>query len=211
MNNYTIFGIGFLAQGLFSARLLVQWIYSEKAGKVLSPAIFWQLSITASFLLFVYGILRKDIVIIGGQTISYFIYLRNLYFQGSWRQIPGPFRVLAIAFPFIAIIWLNFEDEYSLTNILSNKDISIQLYIWGGIGQLIFIFRFVYQWYCSEKAQESILPLGFWIISIIGSLMVIIYGIFRLDPVLFIGQLFGSTVYCRNIIIHRKHKKQKVL
>ena len=66
MNQYVIFSIGFLSQILFSARLLVQWISSEKAGRILSPLLFWQLSIFASFLMMVYGILRNDLAIIFG-------------------------------------------------------------------------------------------------------------------------------------------------
>ena len=76
MSDAYIYGVGFLAQGLFSARLIVQWIKSEKAGKSLSPTLFWQLSILASWMLFLYGLLRNDFAILLGQVISYFIYIR---------------------------------------------------------------------------------------------------------------------------------------
>ena len=66
-----IYVIGFLAQVFFSARILLQWILSERAKKVISPAIFWQLSIVGSYLLFVYGWLRDDFAIILGQIILY--------------------------------------------------------------------------------------------------------------------------------------------
>ena len=82
MNQYLVFSIGFLAQILFSARQLTQWIASEKAGRILSPLLFWQLSILASFLLMVYGILRNDLVIILGQIITYGVYIRNLHYHG---------------------------------------------------------------------------------------------------------------------------------
>ena len=48
-----IYVIGFLAQVFFSARILLQWILSERAKKVISPAIFWQLSIVGSYHLMV--------------------------------------------------------------------------------------------------------------------------------------------------------------
>ena len=70
-----IYVIGFLAQLLFSARLLLQWIMSEKAKKVVSPSIFWKLSLLGSYLLFMYGWLRNDFAIILGQLISYYIYI----------------------------------------------------------------------------------------------------------------------------------------
>lgn len=208
MNQYIIFSIGFLAQILFSARMLVQWFYSEKAGKVVSPLLFWQLSIFASFILIIYGILRKDLVIIAGQAITYCVYIRNLHFHGSWRKLPRPFRFLAFFFPFAAIVWLGIGSDYNFSKILVNKEIPLPLLVWGGAGQAIFTFRFIYQWICIEKANESILPLGFWVISIFGSAMVLTYAIFRRDPVLFTGQLFGFVVYGRNISIYLKNKNR---
>lgn len=73
-----IYIIGFLAQLLFSARLLLQWIMSERAKKVVSPSIFWKLSLIGAWLLFIYGWLRDDFAIILGQLISYYIYIWNL-------------------------------------------------------------------------------------------------------------------------------------
>jgi len=211
MSDYIIFGIGLFAQLLFSARILIQWISSEKARRVVSPVIFWQLSLAASFLLIVYGILRNDIVIIGGQFISYFIYIRNLRLKRSWRKIPLLFRISTLIFPVLAVFYLIIGKDYNYSSIFDNKNISSLLLIWGSVGQIIFVFRFIYQWYYSEKVKESVLPLGFWLISIIGSSMIIIYAIFRKDPVLLIGQLFGFFVYLRNIMISMKEKKAIIL
>ena len=72
---------------------------------------------------------------------------------------------------------------------------------------MVFSLRFVYQWIYSERRKESILPPGFWVISLIGSFMLIIYAVFRLDPVIFIGQLFGTVVYSRNIYLHYRYMK----
>ena len=201
MNQYLVFSIGFLAQILFSARQLTQWIASEKAGRVLSPLLFWQLSILASFLLMVYGILRNDLVIILGQIITYGVYIRNLHYHGFWAKLPGPIRILAFVFPGFALCWLLTGETYNIHKLFTNKDISSSLLIWGVIGQCIFTFRFVYQWLYSEKRKQSVLPIGFWIISITGSIMVLSYAIFRKDPVLFVGQLFGVVVYSRNILL----------
>ena len=71
-------GIGFVGQGLFASRFIVQWIYSEKIGKSSVPIIFWYLSIFGGIGLLIYAIFRKDPVIISGQTFGIFIYLRNL-------------------------------------------------------------------------------------------------------------------------------------
>ena len=70
--------IGFLGQGLFASRFIVQWIYSEKKGESSIPIIFWYLSIFGGLGLLVYAISRKDPVIITGQIFGIFIYTRNL-------------------------------------------------------------------------------------------------------------------------------------
>ena len=70
--------IGFVGQGLFASRFIVQWIYSEKKGESHIPLIFWYLSIFGGIGLLIYAIFRKDPVIIIGQTFGIFIYLRNL-------------------------------------------------------------------------------------------------------------------------------------
>jgi len=209
MNQHIVFSIGFLAQLLFSARQLSQWIASEKAGRILSPLLFWQMSILASFLLMIYGILRNDLVIILGQLITYGVYIRNLHYHGFWAKIPALVRIMAALFPGLAIFWLLSGETYNIHTIFSNKAISSSLMTWGLIGQTIFTFRFIYQWLYSEKRHQSLLPLGFWIISITGSMMVLSYAVFRKDPVLFIGQLFGVVVYSRNIVLGLRHRPSR--
>tara|TARA_B100000959_G_scaffold256167_1_gene289114 strand:+ start:313 stop:603 length:291 start_codon:yes stop_codon:yes gene_type:complete len=70
--------IGFLGQGIFASRFIIQWIYSEKKGMSYIPVIFWYLSIFGGIGLLIYAIFRKDPVIILGQSFGIFIYLRNL-------------------------------------------------------------------------------------------------------------------------------------
>ncbi len=77
-------GVGFSAQALFSARFLVQWIASERAGKSVVPVLFWYLSIVGSSMLLIYSIHRQDPVFILGQSVGLFIYCRNLYL--IWRE-----------------------------------------------------------------------------------------------------------------------------
>ena len=74
----------------------------------------------------------------------------------------------------------------------------------GLIGQLMFTGRFVVQWLASEKAGRSVVPVHFWYFSIVGSLVVLAYGIHKLDPVIILGQLPGSVIYSRNLWLIRK-------
>ena len=72
--------LGFIAQALFTARFLVQWIASERAGRSVIPVAFWIFSIFGGALLLLYALYRKDVVFILGQAFSFFVYARNLYF-----------------------------------------------------------------------------------------------------------------------------------
>ncbi|MFD2251778.1 lipid-A-disaccharide synthase-like uncharacterized protein [Pseudochelatococcus lubricantis] len=70
--------LGLLGQALFSARFLVQWIASERAGRSVVPVAFWFFSIGGGFITLIYGIVQREPVIILGQSLSLFIYARNL-------------------------------------------------------------------------------------------------------------------------------------
>lgn len=204
MSNWLIYGIGFLAQFLFSARLFVQWILSEKNKRIVTPSLFWKLSLLASFLLFVYGYLRDDFAIMLGQSLTYFIYIRNLHLQGEWQRSPLPLRLFLLIFPIIIVIYGYNNGEYDLYQLFHNEKIPFWLLLLGIISQIIFTLRFVYQWIYSEKNKISELPVGFWRMSVLGASLILTYAIFRKDPVLFVGHIAGLIIYIRNIIIWKK-------
>ena len=90
-------------------------------------------------------------------------------------------------------------------NSLSN--IEIIFLVIGFLGQGLFASRFVVQWIYSEKKGESSIPLIFWYLSIFGGIGLLTYAIFRKDPVIITGQLFGIFIYLRNLILIYKKKK----
>ncbi len=204
--NIGVFSVGLLAQIFFSARILYQWIATEKAGRILSPPAFWILSILGSYLLFIYGVLRDDFAIILGQFVSYYIYLWNLRMQGIWNKIAALIRAILLLTPLVAISIMLGDLPAFTDTFFNNKDIPLLLLLFGSAGQLIFSLRFVYQFIYSAAHHKSELPIGFWIISLSGSIMIIIYALFRLDPVLILGQAFGFIAYSRNIMIGLKNK-----
>ncbi|HYK45117.1 MAG TPA: lipid-A-disaccharide synthase N-terminal domain-containing protein [Parafilimonas sp.] len=206
MTSWIVIGIGAIAQILFSSRLVLQWILSEKHRKVLTPVLFWEFSLLASFLLFVYGYLRDDFAIMLGQTVTYYIYIRNMQLQHQWEKLPKALRVFIYVFPLLILVYGYNNGIYDRKNIFENEDIAPWLFVLGIISQLLFTFRFIYQWIYSEKRKESHLPLGFWVISLSGSFLILVYAAFRRDPVLLAGQLTGFIVYFRNIVIIQKNK-----
>ena len=199
-----IYVIGFLAQVFFSARILLQWILSERAKKVISPAIFWQLSIVGSYLLFVYGWLRDDFAIILGQIISYYIYIWNLDKKHQWKKLPFIIRTLLLLTPVAAILYMLKDASAFVDQFFRNEKIPLWLLIYGSMGQIIFTLRFVYQWIYSNRKDESLLPIGFWVISLLGALIIVSYAIYRRDPVLILGQSTGLIAYSRNIYLSRR-------
>ena len=203
-----IYVLGFTAQILFSSRMIMQWILSEKQKKVLTPILFWELSLLASFLLFIYGYARDDFAIMLGQSLTYFIYIRNLQFQGQWSKLPFIIRFLIFVFPVIVVVYSFFNNEYDLQKLFQNEAIPLWLLILGIVAQIIFTLRFLYQWIYSEKQKKSSLPLGFWWLSLAGSSLILIYAILRKDGVLLIGHLFGALMYIRNIIIHHNEIRE---
>lgn len=81
--------------------------------------------------------------------------------------------------------------------------------IWIGIGflgQAFFTSRFLVQWIISERRRESVIPIAFWWLSLLGGSTLLTYAIWRQDPVFILGQGTGLVVYIRNLILIRKRK-----
>ena len=79
-------GVGFLAQALFSARFLIQWIASERVRKSIVPEAFWYFSAGGGAMLLAYAIYRRDPVFILGQAFGLLVYARNIYFIWNERR-----------------------------------------------------------------------------------------------------------------------------
>jgi lipid-A-disaccharide synthase-like uncharacterized protein len=78
----------------------------------------------------------------------------------------------------------------------------------GVLAQFVFGARFFVQWIASEKAEKSVIPVGFWVLSIIGGLMTLVYGLARRDIVIILPQLFSIFIYIRNMMLISKEKKK---
>jgi lipid-A-disaccharide synthase-like uncharacterized protein len=77
----------------------------------------------------------------------------------------------------------------------------------GVAGQALFSMRFIVQWLVSERRKESVVPVSFWYLSIIGGSLTLVYAIWRKEPLFTIAQASGLLVYARNLmLIHRRPK-----
>ncbi len=82
----------------------------------------------------------------------------------------------------------------------------------GFVGQILFFGRFFIQWLASERKKQSVIPIGFWYLSIGGGLLLLFYSIYRKDPVFIAGQACGLLIYVRNLhLIFRKRRCESLI
>ena len=204
--SWMVVGIGLLAQSLFAGRMLVQWILSEKHKEVVSPKLFWRISLVAAILMCVYGWFRSDAAIIVGQLITYFVYIRNLQLKKDWQNYWIGLRIFILVIPVLALGYILTQNVNWESKFISDN--AMWLIVFGLVGQILFTFRFIIQFYYSEKSKLSVLPPQFWMISLAGSVIIFIYGIYRMDYVLLIGHGGGMLAYIRNLMIGHKQGKR---
>ena len=80
----------------------------------------------------------------------------------------------------------------------------------GFLGQALFSARFVVQWIASERARRSVIPMAFWLFSLGGGVTLLVYAIYRRDPVFIVGQAGGLMIYLRNLSFIRAEKRTVV-
>lgn len=76
----------------------------------------------------------------------------------------------------------------------------------GLVGQGMFSMRFIVQWLTSEKAGKSVIPFSFWIFSLGGSFLLLLYAVYRRDPIFILGQAPNLLIYSRNIWLIKRGK-----
>lgn len=197
---FWVYLIGFAGMVVYGLRIIIQWYISEKAHRVESPGSYWVLSSVGAIIIYIYGWLRKDFSILFGESVGYYIYMWNIKILGLYKKVPKVVIVLQALFP-IAILALIIKDLPTFRQtFLNQSEMPLALLLYGMLGQFTYEIRSVYQLIYSYKLQKSVLPLGHWILAVIGSLMIISYGIIRHDWVLAIGQ-FSIVFSIRNLIL----------
>ncbi len=204
---FWVYLIGFAGMGVYGLRILIQWYMSEKSRRVESPGIYWVLSSAGAILLYIYGWLRKDFSILFGESVGYYIYMWNISNLGLYKKVPRFLVVLQALFPVVIIGLIVKDFPQFRSQFLENRQIPLWLLLYGVLGQFVYEIRSLYQLIYSVKRQKSLLPLGHWILAVIGSVMIISYGIIRHDWVLAIGQ-FSIVFSIRNLMISAANLKE---
>lgn len=195
-----VYLLGFAGMGIYGLRILIQWYLSEKSHQVENPGIYWVLSSIGAVVLYIYGWLRKDFSIIFGESVGYYIYMWNIGAMGLYKKVPKILIVLQALFP-VAILALIVRDIPSFVDtFLRNEDVPLGLLLFGVLAQFTYEIRSVYQLVYSYRRKQSFLPLGHWVLAVVGSSMIIAYGLIRHDWVLAIGQ-FSIVFSIRNLML----------
>ena len=195
-----VYLLGLAGMGIYGSRILIQWYLSEKSRKVESPGIYWVLSSIGAVVLYIYGWLRKDFSIIFGESVGYYIYMWNIGIMGLYKRVPRFVVVLQALFPLVILALIVRDIPTFVETFLRNEDVPLNLLLFGVLGQFTYEIRSIYQLVYSYKRKNSILPLGHWVLAVIGSSMIIAYGLVRHDWVLVIGQ-FSIVFSIRNLMI----------
>jgi lipid-A-disaccharide synthase-like uncharacterized protein len=90
----------------------------------------------------------------------------------------------------------------------NGKLLGIDWSVWkvvGWLGNLVFFSRFFVQWYATEKRRRVVVPTAFWWLSLIGSLLLLVYSLRQRDSVFIFAYAFTWIPYIRNLVIHRRH------
>ena len=77
----------------------------------------------------------------------------------------------------------------------------------GFVGQVLFFSRFLVQWMVAEKRKEAVIPTAFWYLSILGGATLLVYAIYRGDPVFIVGQAGGLFIYSRNLRLIARERR----
>ena len=203
-----VYMLGLCGMAIYGTRIVVQWYLSEKSHRVESPGIYWVMSSIGAIVLYIYGWLRKDFSIIFGESLSYYIYMWNIGIMGLYKRVPKVLIVLQALFPVAILALISHDFPTFVDSFLHNEDVPPNLLWFGIAGQFTYEIRSVYQLVYSMRRKESVLPLGHWLLAVVGSLMIISYGLIRHDWVLVIGQ-FAVFFSIRNIMIYFSYKKKE--
>lgn len=205
-----LYPFGFIAQGLFGLRFLVQWIASERKKRSVTPFLFWQLSLVGNLVLLFHSLIQLYFPMSLVQAINSIMSWRNMNLLGpKSRQVRFSTVLTTLFFGASLIVgfFLLQSDAISWLASPHSAHISWGIHLLGIIGILSFAVRFWVQWWQAESNKEGHLTESFWWISLFGAYVSGIYFFVVNDWVNFIGPLFGLVPYTRNLYFIRKRAK----
>jgi lipid-A-disaccharide synthase-like uncharacterized protein len=195
---FTLFGL--LGNALFTCRVLVQWIASERAGRTVVPVSFWWLSVAATSIYIIYAYLDHEMPFLLGFTVTLVPYVRNLVIAYRPHRPPrSSIRIglTAALLCLTSIIIFTKQREFSGWFMVSLA------------GNAIFGSRFFVQWIQSEARRKNVMTLPFWYLSLAGSVILLTYSLSQGKIVFILAFIFNVIPYARNIILIHRHRRRR--
>lgn len=183
--------VGWVGQGCYFGRFLVQWLASERAGRIVVPMAFWWTSLAGSVFATVYAINERNLFFMAGPTVNFFIFARNIRLAHTGRPLgQGLLWSFALGIAVLATT--------ALVARIRPDDPPVWLLI-GTCGAALWMIRFPLQWYLSElRARATLPPVFFWI-SFAGSLLLLLYSFRTGNPIFIAGMILGPFLYARSL------------
>ena len=210
-----LYPLGFLSAIPFTARFLLQWIVSETKRKSVVIKSFCGLSLAGNILLALHSLVQIQYHIFAVQICNGMISWRNLnLMQPCGKQfklrsvIMSFFMIFSGATLLFTIQFLLFNEPLLLfrnPNFIETNNVhSLSWHIAGTIGVILFTSRFWIQWWRAERHKKSLLAAEFWILSLLGAIISVVYFFQIGDPVNAIGPAVGIIPYIRNLVLLKK-------
>ena len=193
--------LGWIGNGLFFSRFLVQWVASERARAVVVPSVFWWLSLAGSIATAAYAAGVGEPVLLIGTLLNAGLYVRNLLIssanaRGTAVRKLGPRVATAVGVGLLVIT--------VLVALWKSGRGSSATPVWIGIsivGQSLWSARFVLQWIRAERTGESRLTPVFWWVGLGGSVCLLSYAIHLRDAVFIAGYAVTPLLQIRNLLL----------
>jgi lipid-A-disaccharide synthase-like uncharacterized protein len=208
LRNFLYYPLGILPSIFFSSRFLIQWIKSEKLKVSHVDPIFWQLSLAGNILAALHYFIQFQYIFLLIQTVNALISLRNLDLMREGKA-QYSLKSIIICLPlFLIALSLIFFYQHGVPTTLeiAGKNMGTSWHIFGAVGGFIFASRFWIQWWNAEKKKQSTLNENFWILSILGGLLTLIYAFRINDTISVINYSFGMIPYVRNLALLTRSK-----
>lgn len=193
--------LGWVGNGGFFLRFLVQWLASERAGRSVAPPLFWWISIVGTVALGSYAVHEREWLLLVGYAINGLIYARNLSLGGESSGGLSTAKASLLALAALACVSTACLLELGEANASAPSWIIV-----GGAGQMLWSGRFIVQWWYSERRRESHFPALFWWLSLAGNVLLLAYTLHLGKTIFWIGYVLNPIVQVRNLMLGRGDK-----
>ena len=195
--------LGWAGQALFSARVLIQWLASERARRPVAPRIFWYLSAAGAVLMCAYCMMRGEIVLVPGYLVTLGVYVRNVWIA---NQSSAATRAPPLYLVLVGIALAVVPSAFGLLDDHDRVPPTMPWLVVAIIGQTLWIGRFLVQWRHAERTGKSEFPAAFWWMTIAGSGLLTAYSMNRVDLPLIFGFVMSWVFPLRNLFLHHRHQ-----